>query len=68
MNDHVNIKDNTTYEVIKTWKLLIQIPIRELHHYWIEPPSEGGFSGARSESGDLIIGDTQLRKYMPPKG
>ena len=31
-NDHMNIKDNTKIEVIITKKLLIQIPIRELHN------------------------------------
>ena len=42
-NDQVNIKDNTTGEVIKTKQLIIQIPIRELHIALIKPPSEGGF-------------------------
>ena len=27
--------------------------------------TRGCFSGARLESGDVIIGDTLLRKYMP---
>ena len=51
----------------KTEKLLIQILIREIINDLIKPPSEGDFSGARSESGDAIIGDTSLRKCMPPR-
>ena len=61
---HANIIDNTTYEVIKR-VLLIQIPIRELHNDLMEYPLEGGFDGVRLESGEVIIGDTSLRKYMP---
>ena len=56
-NDHVNNEDNITGETIKAQHLLIQIPIRELHNYLIQPPSEGGFYDARSESDELIIGD-----------
>ena len=66
-NEHVNIKDNTTGEVTKTEKLIIQIPTRELNNDLIKPPSEGGFSGSISESGELIIGDTLLIKYIPPQ-
>ena len=66
-NDHVNIKYNTSGEVIKTKKTLIQISIRELHNDWIKPPPEGGFVGARFESGEVIIGDISLSKYMPPR-
>ena len=62
-NAHVNIKDNTTGEFIKTKTLLIQIPIRELHNWLIKPPSYIRFSGARLESGEVIIGDKSFKKY-----
>ena len=61
-NDHVNTKDHTTGELIE---IFIYIAIRELHNQLIKTPSEGGFSGAISESGDVIIVDTLLRKCMP---
>ena len=66
-NDHVNIKYNRSGEVIKTQKLLIKIPIRELNRNLIKPPSEGGFAKAISESGGVIIGYTSLRRYIPPQ-
>ena len=63
-NHHVNIRYNTKGEVIKTQKLLIQIKIRELFNILIKPPLEAVFCGTRSESGEVIIGDTLLRKYI----
>ena len=64
-NYHVNIKDNKTDEVIKKQDLLITILIQEPQNDLIKPPSEGGYSGERFESGEIIIGDTLLRKYVP---
>ena len=55
-NDNINTNDYVTGEVIKTQKLIIQRPIRELQNSLIKPSPEGGFYGSRSESGDLIIG------------
>ena len=42
-NDHGNIRDHKTCEVIKKQKLLIKIKIRELQTDLIKPSSEGGF-------------------------
>ena len=67
-NNHVNIKYNKTGEVLKTKKLPIKITIRELHNELIKSPLVGGFNGARSEYGEVVIGDTSLRKYMTPQG
>ena len=50
---------------MKTQKLRIKIPIRKLHNDLIKPPSEGGFYGARSESGDVIIIYLYPIRYMP---
>ena len=47
--------------------LLIQMPIIELHNDLIKTPPEAGFAGERSESDEVIIGDTLLRKYIPPQ-
>ena len=41
--------------------------MRELHNELINPPSEGIFDGAILESGEVIIADTPIRKYMPPQ-
>ena len=37
-NEHSNIKDHIIGEVIKTHKLIIQVPKRELHNNLIKPP------------------------------
>ena len=36
----------------------------EINNDSIRPPSEGNFSGERSESGEIVISDTSLRRYM----
>ena len=64
-NDRINIKYHITSGVIKTQKILIQIPIRKWHNGLIQHPSEGGFAGKILESGDVIIGDKSLKIYMP---
>ena len=46
-NDHINFKYNRTGGFIRTEKLLIQITIIHLQNYLLQPPSEGGFDGAR---------------------
>ena len=42
-NNHVNIKDHITGEIIKRKKLLIKTPVKKLHKDLIKKPSEGGF-------------------------
>ena len=41
--------------------------MRKLHSDLIKPPPEGGFSGAISESGHVLMGKTSVRKFMPPQ-
>ena len=36
----------------------------EINNDSIRPPSEGDFSGERSESGEIVISNTSLRRYM----
>ena len=57
------VKINGT--LLKKQKNLLQISVRELHNDMIFPSSEGGFSGAIPADGNIYIGDTSLRKYMP---
>ena len=54
-NDRINIKYHITSGVIKTQKILIQIPIRKWHNGLIQHPSEGSFAGKILESGDVIL-------------
>ena len=46
-------------------KLLLEIPIRELHNDLILPPREGGLADARDDSGNVIISDMSLRRLLP---
>ena len=66
-NEHVTIKYYRTCEVIKIQKLLIIIPIRELHNGLIKKSPDYAFAGVRLEPGDLIIVETSLRKFMLPQ-
>ena len=54
-------------KLLKTQNLLIQTQIREIHNNLIKSSSEVVFDGEKSELGDVIIGDTSLRKFMPPQ-
>ena len=56
-------KEDGTKEKIP--KLLITIPIRQLHNDMIEPPENGGLEGVRNEKGEVIISDTALRDNLP---
>jgi hypothetical protein len=54
---------------LKEWrgKLLLEIPVRELHNDMLLPISEGGLAGVRDEDGKIIILDTTLRNLLPEK-
>ena len=43
INDHFNIKDYRTGELIKTQTLIIQVPSREFYNHLIKPLPEGVF-------------------------
>ena len=51
--------------MVKKKKHLLKISVRELQNDMILTSSEGGFSGARKIDGNIFIGHTSLRKYMP---
>ena len=46
-------------------KLLLEIPVRELHNDMLLPINEGGFAGIREANGQIIISDTTLRRLLP---
>ena len=52
-------------EKVRETKLLLLCSVRELHNDLIKSPEEGGFYGARNDSGEVLISDTALRKHMP---
>ena len=57
------VKINGT--MVKKQKHILQISVIDLHNEMILPSYEGGFSCARSFDGNICIGDTPLRKYIP---
>jgi hypothetical protein len=46
-------------------KLLLEIPIRDLHNDLILPPREGDLADAQDSSGNVSISDTSLRRLLP---
>ena len=65
--DCLKIKIAGSKETLSTPKLLLQIPIRELHNDMIKSPDDGGLPEAFDANGNVIISDTTLRKLMPPQ-
>ena len=51
--------------LVKKQKYLPQISVRDLHNDMVLPSSQGDFYGARTIDGNICIGDTSLRNYMP---
>jgi hypothetical protein len=54
LNPVIGIKDRVP-------KLLLQIPVRELHNDLLKPIEEGGLLEARDENGISLISNTALR-------
>ena len=48
-------------------KLLLQVPVRELHNSLVSDPNDGGLKDARDEDGKIIISDSTLRSLLPPQ-
>jgi hypothetical protein len=46
-------------------KLLLEIPIRELHNDLMLPPREGGLADTWDNSGNVIISGMPLRHLLP---
>ena len=51
--------------LVNKQKHLLIISVRELNNEMISQRYEGGFSGAIKIDGNICIGYTSLRKYMP---
>ena len=62
LKDSVFVKNNGS--LIKKQNHLLQISVRQLHNDMILPSSQGGFSDARTDYGNICIGYTSLMKYM----
>ena len=65
VNDTLLIK-NLDGEKVAVTKLLLRIPIYELHNDLIKPVEEGGFA-LGNDSGEVQMSDTSLRDHLPPQ-
>jgi len=64
-NDALLKLNLVTGEKERVPKLLLQIPVRELHNDLLKPVEEGGLLEARDNNGRALISDTALRSMMP---
>jgi hypothetical protein len=62
--DIILINNKVTGEKEQVGKLLLEIPVGELHSDMLLSVNKGGFAGAIDESGAIIISDTMLRKVL----
>ncbi|OEU07188.1 hypothetical protein FRACYDRAFT_251490 [Fragilariopsis cylindrus CCMP1102] len=66
-SDTLLVPDGTTSGVKKRVnKILLQIPVRELHNDLIDADPLVGLAGARDCNGKILISDTKLRELLPP--
>ena len=59
----VLLDDQTEPQLVP--KLLLQVPVRELHNSLVSDPNDGGMKDARDEDGKIIISDSTLRSLLP---
>ncbi|OEU12948.1 hypothetical protein FRACYDRAFT_243200 [Fragilariopsis cylindrus CCMP1102] len=66
-SDTLLVPDGTTSGVKKRVnKILLQLPVRELHNDLIDADPLIGLAGARDCNGNILISDTKLRELLPP--
>ncbi|OEU19451.1 hypothetical protein FRACYDRAFT_235505 [Fragilariopsis cylindrus CCMP1102] len=66
-SDTLLVPDGTTSGVKKRVnKILLQIPVRELHNDLSDADPLIGLAGARDCNGNILISDTKLRELLPP--
>jgi hypothetical protein len=61
--DTLLVKNKVTGEKERIGKLLLEIPVRELHNDMLLPVNKGGFAGAFDENNQIITSDTTV-KYL----
>ena len=61
----VMLDDQTEPQLVP--KLLLQVPVRELHNSLVSDPNYGGLKDARDENNNIIISDSTLSSLFPPQ-
>jgi hypothetical protein len=64
VNDALLVRNPITKVKERAGKLLLEIPVCELHKDLIEPPEKGGLAEAWKD-GEVIISDASLRRLLP---
>jgi hypothetical protein len=65
-NDVLTVVNPTTNEKEKKHKMLMEVPVRDLHNDLIKPEDEGGLPGIiNPNTGKPYISDTMLLSFMP---
>ena len=60
-NETLLIKDPVTSEKRRVAKLLLEIPVWELHNNLVAPVQEGGLAESQDSTGSIIISDMNLQ-------
>ena len=61
----VSIDDHSEPQLVS--KLLLRVPVWELHNIMASPPKEGGLKESRYVDNNRIISDLTLLSIMPPQ-
>ena len=63
-DDTVLVKNSESGQKERVPKLLLQVPVRELHNDLLMPANQGGLACARDIDGKVLISDTSLQKLL----
>jgi hypothetical protein len=63
-NETILAKEPGSNEKRRVPKLLLEVPVRELHNLLVAPLDQGGLSQSRDADGKIIVSDTTLRRIM----
>jgi hypothetical protein len=63
-NETILVKEPGSIEKRRVPKLLLEIPVRELHNLLVAPLEQGGLPQCRDDDGKILVGDTTLRQII----
>ena len=58
------MRDTLKINGVRVGKLLLEVPVRELHNSMIAPVDEGGLACVRNEANEVTVGDSSLRSCL----
>jgi hypothetical protein len=63
-NETILVKEPGSSEKCRVPKLLLEIPVPELHNLPVAPLHQGGLSQSRDDDGKIIVSNTTLRRII----